>query len=102
MTEYEYDQMNRRTLEKLPDPDGNDPASLPQPLTIFRYNPTGTLDEVEDHLGRITGYVYDRLDRLTEETLPDPDPGDGISAPSTTYVYDDVGNLTFFKDARGG
>ncbi|MDQ2700309.1 MAG: hypothetical protein M3Y23_03155, partial [Actinomycetota bacterium] len=52
-----------------------------------------------DPLGRLTTFVYDRLDRLTVVTQPDP--AGSTAYTRTTYVYDQVGNQTGVTDPNG-
>jgi RHS repeat-associated protein len=50
----------------------------------------------------VTHYEYDKLDRLTTKTLPDPDGlGGELISPVTHFGYDADGNLIWTTDPRG-
>jgi RHS repeat-associated protein len=60
------------------------------------YDDDGNVTERDETSGvttKITGYTYDKLNRLTREDFPD--------SSSNVYGYDNVGNLTSFQDASG-
>ena len=67
--------------------------------TQYTYDAAGNVIAVTDALGRRTDYAYDRLDRLTSVTAPDPDsisaadPGP-LPRPVTSYAYDLAGRQT--------
>ena len=67
--------------------------------TQYTYDAAGNVIAVTDALGRRTDYAYDRLDRLTSVTAPDPDwvsaadPGP-LPRPVTRYTYDLAGRQT--------
>ena len=52
-------------------------------------------------LGRSTLSQYDDRGRMAREVLPDPDNGGPLTAPTTEFGYDAVGNLTSSQDALG-
>ena len=77
--EYGYDAVGQLTHESISDPiDGNR-------LIAYIYDPVGNRIHREDTATGITMYQYDANDRL-------------ISAGTTTYDYDDNGNLTAIHD----
>ncbi|USA45404.1 DNA/RNA non-specific endonuclease [Acinetobacter sp. C26M] len=86
---YQYDKLNRKI--KITDVLGNYEEytynnGLAQPATY------------RNKLGGVYSYVYDRLGRLIQETLPEK------SANSTvinTYEYDAFGNRTKLTEAKG-
>ncbi|MFH1148746.1 MAG: RHS repeat-associated core domain-containing protein, partial [Pseudomonadota bacterium] len=85
--EFFYDKRGRKVVEA-------DMLSADQfVMTQFFYDVAGNLIARKDKEGRITGYVYDELNRLVKET----DPLGGI----TEYAYDDRDNLLGLKDANG-
>lgn len=96
VTTYAYDALNRKILQKLPDPDGAGP--LGNPTTRYAYNVTGTLrsescyDAARPAQHVTTQYSYDHLGRLTCERAPDPDTSGPLLAPEIHYHYDVMGN----------
>ena len=99
VTEYEYDELGRRTAWIEPDPDtGNDPG----PEHAYDYDAVGNLRFETDPLLQTTEYVYDNLYRLTDRFDPDPDePEEGLAPPHTSYTYDLVGNRKSLTDPVG-
>ncbi len=83
----------------MPDPDGT--GTLAAPRTDSTYDLVGNLVTTQDHLGRITTYAYDRLDRQIRITSPDPDGTGALLAPVTQFSYDAVGNKIALIDPRG-
>lgn len=61
--------------------------------TRFVYRATDELREVIDPEGRHTLYAYNTLGQLVTKTTPD--------AGTTSYLYDEAGNLRFIQDANG-
>lgn len=95
----EYDDRDRPTIERLPDPDDDGP--LAAPIFDFTYDDANRLTEVLDPIGRVTSYRYDDLNRLIRTEFPDPD-GDGPDGiPVTTNAYDLAGNLIRTVDPLG-
>ena len=99
-TSYIYDELDRVVTETLPDPDGPDPGTLLSPQTTTTYDGYGNVKRVTERRGtgnhsRSTDYVYDLRNRRTDEIF---DVNTGGAATylnrTTTYAYDDVGNLT--------
>jgi len=105
-TWYVYDEMDRKTRDILPDPDGAGP--LGEAITRYFYDANSNLRYVVDPRGTgalqpsyTTEYVYDALNRKTQEIQRDPD-GDGVlTRPTTTWVYDAAGNVASMTDPRG-
>jgi RHS repeat-associated protein len=64
----------------------------PATVAVIDRNEFGQPTSVEDEVGRVTEYVYDDLDRLTQVKAPNP--GDSQDRPTTTYVYGLDGLLT--------
>ena len=91
-TEYDYDNLNRKTEEIQPDPDGTS-NPLPRPVTLYTYNALGNLSEVTDPNNNVTQYVYDLRNRLTTTI-------DALGEATTDW-YDAVGNVIFVADALG-
>ncbi|ENW92987.1 LysM peptidoglycan-binding domain-containing protein [Acinetobacter dispersus] len=88
-TSYQYDKLNRKT--KISDVLGNYEEytynnSLTQPATY------------RNKLGGVYSYVYDRLGRLTQETLPELVGGKAVI---NSYEYDAYGNRTKLIEAKG-
>ncbi|WP_228129582.1 LysM peptidoglycan-binding domain-containing protein [Acinetobacter dispersus] len=88
-TSYQYDKLNRKT--KISDVLGNYEEytynnSLTQPATY------------RNKLGGVYSYVYDRLGRLTQETLPEKSGGKEVI---NIYEYDAYGNRTKLIEAKG-
>jgi len=99
VTRYDYDQLNRRTKETQPDPDGST-GPLTSPVTNSTFDAIGNLTIFTDALGRNIVYAYDRLNRRTSETLPGPDGTQGTPlSPVTQWAFDVVGNLVKKTDA---
>ena len=66
----------------------------------YQYDVFGNLDTVEDELGRITDFTFDKRNRLIQVVGADPDgphdgDGDGIDerSPVTAYEYDTFDNV---------
>jgi RHS repeat-associated protein len=71
--------------------------------TRLAYDQAGNVIESTDAEGRVTGFVYDPLNRLTrvvDASHSDADAGCG-TAGVTCYDYDNSDNLTRVTDARG-
>lgn len=74
----------------------------PNATTRYSYDAAGNLLTERDATGRVTGYAYDRLNRVIKSTLPDPDlVGQGAAAPFTTYSYDVLGNVLSTTNSLG-
>jgi RHS repeat-associated protein len=123
VTSYAYDKLNRKTLERRPDPVGG--TSYLD--TLYGYDAAGNLTVVVDPIGsallsanptaadiaamgainnHAVRYDYDALNRQTAQTLADPDRLNGgsngaLPAPSTTFTYDLAGNLARQIDPAG-
>jgi len=107
VTEYQYDALNRRTREILPDPDGA-AGPLARPVTYFGYDEEGNLIYVTDARGtaaedapHTTYYEYDEANRLIREILPDPDGAGPLGQAVTRRFYDDNGNLRYVVGPQG-
>jgi RHS repeat-associated protein len=106
---YTYDIHGNMLSETSPDPDGSG-SQYTSITTIYQYHQTfynrlkkviwdngdfqkftyNSKDQVAtftDELGNVTSYEYDPLDRLTKETLPDPDGGGSQTSPIYSYEY---------------
>ena len=100
VTSWAYDALNRAVSETLPDPDGGGP--LTPSVTTSSYDPNGNLLAVTDPNGNgtpaagdgITGYGYDRANRLTSIGYSD-------STPDVAFTLDDVGNRLSMADGSG-
>jgi RHS repeat-associated protein len=116
-TTYQYDNLNRKVAEILPTVDGI------QPTTRYGYDPLGNLtyfidargnaalaadptltvsDLVSKHLDTTT-YQYDSFNRKTMEIDADAD-GDSNTtgdSPTTTWTYDQLGNVLTIVSPRG-
>ena len=57
----------------------------------YRYDKVGNITDITNHLGEITGYVYDDLYRLTAATKN--------GSPSFSAVYNAIGNIIGFNGA---
>jgi len=82
--QFQYDQFNR--LFKVLYPDGGN-------YDEFGYDDVGNRTSSRDALGRLTSYVYDKLNRLKEAIQP--------GSVTTNYTYDAADNLTSVTDAEG-
>ena len=90
-TEYQYDALNRKTKEILPDPDGTGTAgTLSRPVTTYAYDNWGNLASVTDPRGAVTAYAYDTRGRCVKVT-------DALGHTAQT-VYDAVGNVLWTTD----
>lgn len=70
-------------------------------VTTHTYDPAGNETSVKDARNHTTSYEYDNANRLTKITGPDPDGVGALTAPITTYGYDDVGNRVTEVSPRG-
>ena len=95
-TNFSYDSQNR--MSTMTDAIGT--------VTAWEYDPNGNTQSVKvtsatDPLSQLTTYAYDRLNRRTSMSSPDPDGSAGLQLVSTTtYDYDLNGNLVKVKDPR--
>ncbi|MBI1315161.1 hypothetical protein GC176_28040 [bacterium] len=117
-TAYEYDDLDRQTQVTLPDPDGTG-TDYTSPVMTYEYDALGNQTRVVDARGSETEWIYDALNRVTYEVLPNPstgiaiddsdqsssnpenDPSDTRTGITTQYQYDDNGNVTDVIDALG-
>ena len=88
-TSYQYDKLNRKT--RITDVFGNYEEytynnGLSQPATY------------RNKLGGVYSYVYDRLGRLIQETLPEAAAGKAVI---NSYEYNAFGNRTKLIEAKG-
>ncbi|MDA3939144.1 MAG: hypothetical protein PF693_07530 [Spirochaetia bacterium] len=81
--EFEYDALNRKTLDIYPD--GG--------TRYYRYDENDNLVYEDGANGYRTYYNYNTLNMLIKKT----DPEDGVSE----YMYDEAGSLTLHKDENG-
>jgi RHS repeat-associated protein len=100
VTVYVYDARNlleTKTLPAISDPGAS--------VYSYTYDTAGNLATMTSPGAgdRTTKYAYDKLHRLTSETLPVPDAAFGSTheAPRTGYTYDDNGNTASMEDAMG-
>ena len=131
-TTFVYDNLYRRKIVTLPDPDGSGGSDV-SPVWNYAFDNRTLLESVTDPLTRLTaygydnagrttvvtlpdpdgggsaqassvyGYEFDALDRLTKVTEPDPDgAGVGVAPSLTGYQYDQRGRLSQVTDARNG
>jgi len=113
-TQYTYDQMDRKIMVTLPDPDGN--GSLTSLYTWFYYDANSNLEYVvnanvanasrpdtfQSSADYTTEYVYDALNRNAQEILPDPDGASNpLPRPVTNYTFDTTGNLSSVTNPLG-
>src|SRR6185436_9552085 len=88
-TRYKYDALNHQTAV----------VDAFSATTTFTYDVAGNSTLITDPLGHTTQYQYDNLNRKTLMTQADPDGSTStLTAPSTVYSYDAVGNLTQVTD----
>lgn len=91
VTEYEYDTFNRVTK-----------ATTPGGVTLTDYDNVGNVESVTDPSGAKTTYKYDAANRLSATTSPRGNvEGADPAKYTTTYGYDDNGNLTKTVDPAG-
>jgi RHS repeat-associated protein len=90
-TTYSYDADGQLLTET--DPLGN--------TTTHTYDAAGNEASVKDANNHTTAYEYDNADHLTRLTQPDPDGAGPLTAPITTYTYDDGGNRITEVNPRG-
>ncbi len=93
---FYHDVLDASEVEKIYE------GSLPDNVTYYTYDYFfDDLVHIADARGNATILEYDKLHRLTEETIPDPD-GDGpLGDLDVLYSYDAHGNLATVTDARG-
>ncbi len=70
--------------------------------TTFTYDDRGRRTGVTDHLGNQTTYAYNDLDLLSTVTAPDPDGAGPLTAPVTSYSYDEFNRLSETSQPGGG
>ena len=86
---YQYDALNRKI--RVSDAVGNYEQYT---YTAGNLNPT----TYRNKLGGVYSYVYDKLGRLTQETLPELSAGQVVI---NTHDYDAFGNRIKFTEAKG-
>jgi RHS repeat-associated protein len=93
-TTYTYDDYKRVTEVKnaLNKIITNDYTPLSGGLSALSHT-TSSAYHVTSHMGKVTENDYDRNSRRTRMTV-----GSGADAATTTYGYDEVGNLNWMKD----
>ena len=112
-TTYEWNKWDQMIRIELPDPDGGSGSQV-APDYEYTYDLVGNLETATDARGAVTSYVYDKLYRMTQMTLPN----DGYTTPvwnweyynntllkkttdplgrQTTYEYDTAGRLEWIK-----
>ena len=74
-----YDALDRVLTDTVPKSD------VVYLTTSFRYNPSGTMQQVTDANGNITSFEYDDADRKTKHIYSNGD--------TQRWAYDDAGNL---------
>jgi YD repeat-containing protein len=97
VTRFRYDALNRLIARVEPRADDGTPNSV----TSYAYDAGGRLVSETDALGHVTTLGYDALDRLTRETLPDPDGSGPLTSPVHTAGYDRLGNRVWREDPLG-
>jgi len=88
VTTFEYDKVNRLVYQV------DDVGLINQNVNATShiiYDAVGNVLQEIDPTGRITTNEYDRLNRLTMTTQPNPETSQ--AAPSTHYLYDTLGNV---------
>ncbi|MDB4614664.1 hypothetical protein OAH18_03135, partial [bacterium] len=110
-TTFEYDYLNRKTIQTLPDPDdlpgGNGPLS--SPVIIRGYDLAGNLeseyrtyDGATGNSGRTVHFTYDIFGRPLRTTQPDPDGAAlPLPAPFSENTYGAQGNVERVTDQLG-
>ncbi len=107
-TSYQYDALHRKTKETRPSP-GTHPqpgVGTPHsaPFTVFVYDDSSNLVSSYDALqgvggaDRTTDNVYDGLNRLIEQDLPEPSSGEGKTI--SLFTFDGAGNRVGIRDAN--
>lgn len=76
--EYEYDELNRLTREKIVEPNAE------ERIITYVYDAVGNLDYKTDSVEGDTDYDYNNLNQLISSTA---------DSVTTIYTYDDNGNL---------
>jgi RHS repeat-associated protein len=94
-TVYVYDNLNRLTETKSPNPVTGLVAN--GPVSTTTYDLAGRVLTQRDPLGRVTTFYYDDLDRKIRVVGQDPDASSDATADKlaseTLYAYDNAGNL---------
>jgi RHS repeat-associated protein len=93
VTRYEYDDLNRLSavVENFLPPQSPDHQTNVR--TEYSYDANGNRLTIMDGNGHVTGFTYDKLNRLTSESDP--------LGHTTEYEYDAVGNRRILTDAQG-
>ena len=97
-TDYQYDNLSRKTKVTLPAPDSSQP--LIRPTTKYAYDQSGNLASVTDANGNTTRYLYN-LENLQTQVTDALGSYVGDPAHTTVATYDAVGNAIFVTDALG-
>jgi RHS repeat-associated protein len=110
-TEYKYDGRRRLKEVILPDPD--DDSTVARHSTQYARDKVGNVLTVTDAIrgvnetneivysdARVTAYTYDKTNRATGVTLPNPTTG-ASSGPTYGMKYDKIGNVVSVTDPMG-
>ncbi|MBL8793407.1 MAG: SBBP repeat-containing protein, partial [Planctomycetia bacterium] len=106
-TSYAYDALNRlaKVVEADAQPGGLAALNHGKPTTTFVYDIGSNLLSVVDPRGVTTSFSYDALNRrvnvIEAFSAPTDLPGLNHAAPTSTFVYDQVGNQLSMTNARG-
>jgi RHS repeat-associated protein len=92
-TRYDYDPLARLIAVVQNEQPGQPSDHQTNVTTNYTYDPVGNLNAITDANGEMTGFVYDLLNQLKQETNP--------LKRLWSYEYDKVGNLTTRTDAKG-
>lgn len=94
-TVYVYDNLNRLTETRSPNPLTG--ALADGPVSSTTYDLAGRVLTQTDATDRVTTFLYDELDRKVRVVGQDPDASSNATADKvpaeTLYAYDDAGNL---------
>ena len=98
-TSYAYGDNGWLSTMTLPDPDGS--GSATSPVYTYTNDALGRTTKIEDAErpsyypnGRPTTYEFDKRNRVTKITRPDPDGAGSQTAQSQTFTFDVGGRLT--------
>ncbi|MBX9791852.1 MAG: hypothetical protein K2Y37_23260 [Pirellulales bacterium] len=103
VTSYGYDNRDRQTLVREPNPSGGGSTGGPETTTVYDgvgnvvevITPPNTATSTLNH----TAYVYDGRNQLIE--IREPGSGGSATGPETLFEYDKAGNRTRLTDPVG-
>lgn len=101
-TDFEYDLLNRKVLEELPEVWDAEAAAFVRPAIATEYDSVGNVTKSTNARGYATDMVYDEANRVVTVTAPLVTKPDNTTArPVTASTYDKNGNVLTVTDPNG-